>query len=63
MAEGAPITRMMAHYVTKAFDLVADAEANAILASSGDANAASAIEARLNEMEELLDELDAEFPS
>jgi hypothetical protein len=59
---GAPIDRVMDHYVNRAFDLGAEADARAILVSGGDPSAVSAIEDCLSEFEALLEELDAEFP-
>jgi hypothetical protein len=63
MKAGAPIDRVMDHYVSRAFDLEAEADARAILVSDGDPSAVSVIENCLSELETLLEELDAEFPS
>jgi hypothetical protein len=63
MEAGAPIDRVMGNYVGRAFELEAEADARAILVSEGDPSAARAIEDCLSELEALLEELDAEFPS
>jgi hypothetical protein len=63
MQAGAPIGRIMDHYVRRAFDIEAEADARAILASGGEVSAMSAIEDCLDELEALLQELDAEFPA
>jgi hypothetical protein len=62
MEAGASIARVMDYYVSRALDLEAEADARAILASTGDRLAVSAIERCLNQLEALLGELDAEFP-
>lgn len=61
MEAGGPIAHVMDRYVTRAFDLEAEGDAQAIVASTGDSLAASAVEGCLTELEALRVELDAEF--
>lgn len=63
MEAGAPIGRIVDYYVGHTFDLEAEADARATLASGGDASALSAIEESLEELDALLEELESEFPS
>jgi hypothetical protein len=62
MEAGAPIARVMDRYVTCAFDLEAEADTQAILASAGDSLAEGAVRDCLEELEDLREDLDTEFP-
>ena len=58
---GAPLDRIQGHFVTRAARLLADSEADAVLAASGDESALTTIERHLEDLAELRTQLDAEF--
>ena len=58
---GAPLDRIQGHFVARAARLLSDAEADAVLASAGDASALAAIERHVDDLAELQAQLDAEF--
>ncbi len=58
---GAPLDRIQGHFVTHAASLLAGAEADAVLASTGDVSAVAAIERRVEDLAELRAQLEAEF--
>jgi hypothetical protein len=62
MLQGAPIDRVMSQYVTAGFDLEEEADAKAQLAAAGSENALAAMEECVRKLDELRDELEAEFP-
>lgn len=58
---GAPLERVQGHFVTRAASLLSGAEADAVLAATGDASALTAIERRVEDLAALRAQLDAEF--
>ncbi|MHB8695556.1 MAG: hypothetical protein ACYDHH_30410 [Solirubrobacteraceae bacterium] len=61
MEAGAPIDRVMDHYVRQALDLEAEADTRAVLVSAGDPDAIDEIVACLSKLEALRGQFDAEF--
>ncbi len=58
---GAPLDRIQGHFVTRAASLLSGAEADAVLATTGDVSAFPAIERRVEDLAELRAQLEAEF--
>lgn len=58
---GAPLDRIKGHFITRAASLLSGAEADAVLAATGDVSALTAIEHRVEDLAELRAQLEAEF--